>query len=271
MARLKLRIRFNPGRTGAPMDRLGEFATQTEKFLRSLAADLGVVSKKGHWLATNFGNESVGFDSEFADALQEAEAIKGVEALELILGEHTLSAIERGIVSYGTIAEFSRIGKSLSPDDHFMIGVYPSAEADGPDWKKVTYRKTAELRQILDMPYRTTGSVQGLFHSWHQGAEEPFFNVRELSTGNLIHCEYAPDLYSKIHTATELKDTVVLVSGDIRWDRATNLIVTLSTTDIEAVKPLLPHEFETLSGSAPQFTGAMTTDEYISWIRGDED
>lgn len=271
MARLKLRIRFNPGRTGAPMDRLGEFATQTEKFLRSLTADLGVAAKKGHWLATNFGNESVGFDTEFADALQDAEAIKGIEALELILGENTLTAIERGIVSYGTVAEFSRIGKSLSADDHFMIGIYKSPEADEPDWKKVTYRKTAELRQLLEAPYNSVGSVQGLFHSWHQGADKPFFNVRELSTGELIRCEYGSEMYPKVHKATENENTVVLVYGNIEWDRATNLVVTMEVTDIEAVKPLLPHEFETMAGSAPNYTGAMTTSEYISWIRGDEE
>lgn len=271
MARLKIRIRFNPGRTGAPMDRLGEFTSQTEKFLRSLAADLGVDAKKGLWLASQFSNESVGFDSEFADAMRDAEAVKGIEALEVILGENTLAAIERGLVSYGTVAEFSRIGKALAPDDYFLMGVYHASEVDAPDLKRVTYKKTAELRQLLEMPISSSGTIQGVMHSWHQGATEPFFNVRELSTGNLVRCEYAPDKYAKIHLATKEQDTVVLVYGDMEWDRATNQIVTLQVTDIEAVKPLLPAEFETMVGSAPNFTGAMTTAEYISWIRGDED
>jgi hypothetical protein len=271
MARLKLRIRFNPGRTGAPLDRLGEFTSQTERFLRSLAADLGVESKKGFWLASQFSNESVGFDSEFAEAMRDAEAVKGVEALEVILGENTLAAIERGLVSYGTVAEFSRIGKALAPDDYFLMGVYHASEVDPPDLKKVTYKKTAELRQILEAPFNSSGSIQGVMHSWHQGADEPFFNVRELSTGNLIRCEYSTDMHAKIHIATKEKDMVVLVYGDMQWDRATNLIIALQVTDIEAIKPLRPAEFETMVGSAPNFTGAMTTAEYISWIRGDED
>jgi hypothetical protein len=271
MARLKVRIRFNPGRTGAPMDRLGEFATQTERFLRSLASDIGATSKKGHWLALNFGNESVGFDTEFAGALRDAEAVQGIAALDAILGENTLTAIERGLVSYGTVAQFSRIGESLDPDDYFLMGVYETPQADAPALQKVTYRKTAELRQLLEAPYKTAGAVQGFVHSWHQGADDPFLNVRELSTGNLIHCEYEPDIYAKIHKATEAQDTVVLIYGEMTWDRATNQIVKLAVSDIEAVKPLLPHEFERLAGIAPSFTGTMSTDEYISWIRGDEE
>jgi hypothetical protein len=151
------------------------------------------------------------------------------------------------------------------------MGVYKSPDAQEPDWKKVTYRKTAELRQLLDAPYNTAGTVQGLFHSWHQGADKPFFNVRELSTGNLIHCDYEPELYAKIHQAMEAPDTIVLVYGEMRWDRATSSIIALSVSDIEAVKPLTPHEFEKLVGIAPTFTGTMSTDEYISWLRGDEE
>jgi hypothetical protein len=253
------------------MDRLGEFTSQAERFLRSLAADLGADSKKGLWLASQFSNESVGFDSEFADALRDAEAINGIAAIEAILGENTLAAIEQGLVSYGTVAEFSRIGKALSPDDYFLMGVYGANDIDAPDLKKVTYKKTAELRQLLEAPYITSGSVQGVLHSWHQGADEPFFNVRELSTGDLIRCEYADDMYDKIHVATKERDTVVIVYGELKWDRATNGIVTLQVSDIESVKKLLPHEFEKMIGSAPTFTGAMSTAEYISWVRGDED
>lgn len=271
MSRLKLRIRFNPGRTGAPLDRLGEFTAQVERFLRSLATDLGVQSKKGLWLASQFSNESVGFDSEFAEAIREAQAVTGIEALETILGENTLAAIERGLVSYGTVAEFSRIGKALAPDDYFLMGVYGVSGVDAPDLKKVTYKKTAELRQLLEAPYITAGSVQGIVHSWHQGAEEPFFNIRELSTGELIRCDYSDEIYAKIHAATKEKNTVVIVYGQMEWDRATNLVIALHLTDIEAIKPLRPHEFETMAGIAPNFTGAMTTGEYISWVRGDED
>lgn len=271
MARLKLRIRFNPGRTGAPMDRLGEFTAQTERFLRSLTADLGADCKKGAWLAAEFSNESVGFDAHFAEALRETEAVKGIEALEAILGENTLAAIERGLVSYGTVAEFSRIGKSLATDDYFEVGVYHASDDARPDLKKVTYKKTAELRQLLEAPICSSGVVQGILYSWHQGAEPPFFNLRELSTGTLIRCEYQQEKYDAIHSATKKQDMVVLVYGNIEWDRATNQIVTLQVADIDPVKPLLPHEFEQMAGSAPNYTGAMTTAEYISWIRGDED
>jgi hypothetical protein len=40
MAQIKLGVKINEGRTGAPRDKLGEVSQQLEKFLRALGADL---------------------------------------------------------------------------------------------------------------------------------------------------------------------------------------------------------------------------------------
>ena len=81
MARLRIRLVFNPGRIGAPMDKLGEFSSQTERFLRSLSFDLGIEARKGEWIAENFTNDSVSFDAEFAAPVPDEVAIRGREAL----------------------------------------------------------------------------------------------------------------------------------------------------------------------------------------------
>jgi hypothetical protein len=44
------------------MDKLGEFSSQTERFLGSLAIYLGLPIRKGEWLASKFSNESVAFE-----------------------------------------------------------------------------------------------------------------------------------------------------------------------------------------------------------------
>jgi len=269
MARLRIRLRFNPGRTGAPMDKLGEFASQTEKFLRSLANDIGVSAKKGEWLAVKFTNDSVAFDSLYAEVVTDAVAAKGREAIIVITGDDPLAACSKGIVSYGTIAEFSRIGKMMDPDETFFIGVYESDVANEPEWKEVAFSKTAEIRQLLDAPLVSYGSVQGVLYAWHFGAERPFFNLRELSSGDLIKCFYISDLHDRIHEATEDKNTVVHVYGDIKWDRATNLIIELDAINIEIARTLSDFEFDGLFGSMPKFTGSLSTSEYIDWLRGD--
>jgi hypothetical protein len=59
------------------MDKLGDFASHTERFLRALARDLGVPAKKGEWLAANFANESVSFeDAVYLDSCCFIDAVK---------------------------------------------------------------------------------------------------------------------------------------------------------------------------------------------------
>lgn len=267
MSRLRVRLRFNPGRDGSPMDKLGEFATQAERFLRSFADDLGVQARKGQWLARNFTNESVAFDAEFVEQVAERVTDRAFTALDLLTGNQPMEATNRGHVSLGTIAEFARIGKIMDPDEKFYVGLY----RDGPDqperWREVSYRQTSEIRLLLDSPIPTYGSVQGVVYSWSAGAQPAFFSVRDLSSGVLVRCEYTQEAYSQIHAATRSPNTVVHVYGDVRWDRITNSILDVLVQEIEIAQPLSESEFESIFGSMPGFTGELTTDEYMEELR----
>jgi hypothetical protein len=251
------------------MDKLGEFSSQTERFLRSLALDLGIETKKGQWLARDFSDGSVEFDGELAVPVSDSDAERGREALAAITGEHPLDACNKGIVGYTTVAEFARIGRVLDPDEKFLVGLYNNGEAKPSNWREVDYRKTAEIRRLLDTPLISYGSVQGTIHAWHAGARPAFFQARELSTGALVRCVYRPDLYRKVHQATRVPNTVIHVYGDIQWDRATNTIIEVDTKDIDTTEPLSESAFERLFGSMPDFTGTMSTADYIDWLRGD--
>jgi hypothetical protein len=269
MARLRVRLRFNPGRVGLPMDKLAEFAGQTEKFLRSLAADLGIPAAKGDWLAHSFSNDSVAFDGEEAASVPDAIAARGREALEAISGDNPLDACNKGLVGYTTMAEFAKIARAMDPDEYFMIGLYADGEAEPSHWRQVDYKKSADIRLLLSAPIVSHGSVQGTIHAWHAGARPMFFQVRELATGNLIHCEHEPILYDRVHAATETPNTVIHAYGRIHWDRTTNAIVNFEADAIDLAKPLSEAEFERLFGSSPNFTGTMSTADYIDWLRGD--
>jgi len=270
MARLRVRVRFNPGRIGSPLDKLGEFATQVEKFLRALGTDLGADSKKGHWVAQNFGNESVSFDNELPGAPDGAISLTR-DVLRTLTGDHPLDACNKGMIGYGTVAEFARIGKVLDPDEKFIIGIYADGEASPAEWRDVTYEKTVEMRRLLDAPLVSYGSVQGTLHAWHPGASPPFLIIRELSSGALVHCVYAPELYDRVHAATKAPNTIIHAYGDVRWDRAIGAVIEMDIQNIEASEPLSPSEFEKIFGSIPQFTGDRNTAAYIEWRRGDAD
>lgn len=162
MARLRVRLRFNPGRIGTPMDKLGEFSSQTERFLRSLAIDLDLPARKGEWLAARFSNESVAFDGEYPAPVPDAVHAQAFEALSLITGDQPLTAVERGVMSYGTAAAFSRIGEIMDKDERFYVGLYRNGTEEPDEWREITYRRAAEMRQLLDTPITSYGSVQGL-------------------------------------------------------------------------------------------------------------
>ena len=123
---------------------------------------------------------------------------------------------------------------------------------------------------ILELrPPVTHGSVQGTIHAWHTGARPGFFQVRDLSSGDLVRCVYKARLYHSVHKATSSPKNVVHVYGSISWDRATNGIVEISVDDIELAQPLSKDQFDRLFGSAPRLTGEMSTYGYIDWLRGD--
>jgi hypothetical protein len=268
MANLRIRLRFNPGRLGSPMDKLGEFATQTERFLRSLSADLGVDAQKGKWLARNFTNESVAFDGEYSDSVDDNAALKAESALRALSGDSPIEACNVGLVGYGTLSEFAKIGKVLDADEVFYLGLY--CNDDDPEWQTVSHKKTSEIRQLLETPVITQGSIQGVIHSWSFGSNPSFFYLREFITGNLVKCEYDSHQYDLVHQATETLKTTVHVYGSVEWDITSDAINKVSVNDIETTEPLSDIEFHKIFGGAPAYTGDLSTDEYISWLRDDE-
>ncbi|GEM_PF-1629038 len=271
MASLKIRLRFNPGRTKAPMDKLGGFASQAEKFLRALAADLGVDVKKGKWLAHTFTNESVAFDGEYSEPVDDTVVTKGNEALLIMSGADPLAACNDGRVSSRTMGEFAKLGTLLDPDEHFFIGLYTADLEEVQEWRSVTHKRAAEIKQILEAPYTTMGSIQGIVHAWHSGAKPKFFQIRELATGALIRCEYESALHARVHVATRSPNTVAHVYGLIHWDRISDTATVVEVNDVEVVEPISEADFNSLFGSAPGFTGDISTGDYISWMRGDGD
>ena len=85
-----------------------------------------------------------------------------------------------------------------------------------------------------------------------------------------MRAEYKPDLHAKIvHAHASERHTVIHVYGDIRWDRATRRILEISAVDIDLTQPLTDAGFNRLFGSMPEFTGDMTTTDYLGWIRED--
>jgi len=269
MASVKVRFELNKGRTGAPLSKLGDISKQAEKFLRALASDLSIDAKAGEWLAVNFKNGSVSYDAEFHGEITSAEVDSFNRCLEFLADFDSDSTGRNGAVTDATILEFARMGAMIDPDEVIGFGIY-GRNRQKPKMRSITYARLAERRAQMETPIPAYGSVQGIIHSLTKEAERPFFRLRELSTSSLVNCYYPGRLYDDVAKALQQRRNVLHVDGPMKFDRSTRAITELTVERIETARMLAPAEFEAFFGSCPNYTGEMTTDEWLDALRSDD-
>lgn len=268
MARIKVRFELNKGRTGAPMSKLGDIAKQAERFLRALASELVVETRSEEWLAVNFRNGSVSFDAECQIDISAAKVDAINRGLEFLADFDANSEGPNGSVSHATVLEFAKLGTLIDADEVIGMGIY-SRERSKPKMRWIPYAKTAAILGALEAPIPAYGSIQGIIHSFQKEASRPYFRVRELSTDLLISCFYPSRLYPDIIRALEERTTVLHVAGAMKLDRASRTISELQVDRIEPARIMTAAEFEEFFGSCPEYTGDLSTDEWIDAIRAD--
>jgi hypothetical protein len=268
MARIKVRFELNKGRIGAPLSKLGEISRQSERFLRSLASDLKIEGKAEEWLATNFRNGSVSYDAEFQGEISPGEVDAFNRNLEFLADYDPDAEGANGMASPMTALEFAKLGTLIDPDEVIGLGIY-GRDRTRLKWRRISYAKTAEMRALLEAPIPTYGSVQGIIHSLQKEVRRPYFSLRELATDALVRCSYPMRMYGDVVDALRERTTVLHVAGDTTYDRATRAIVELRVDRIDKAGMLSSEEFERFFGSAADFTGQLSTDDYIDAIRED--
>ncbi len=268
--RLRVRFEINRGRTGAPLSKLAKLAEQLERFLSRVAADCSITAKSGEWLALNFENGSVSYDAEFQGEASAETALAFHRAIDHVTAFDPQRAELDGIVSSRTLAEYAQIGALIDPDESVGIGLYaPTERSPAPSWRQITYSRFADIRREVEAALSVHGAVQGIVHAWFKEAEQPYFRLRELSTWALVSCFYPPRLYPDVVRAVRERSTVLIVSGNVRFDRLSRAAKEITVERIDPVETLSNEEFDNLFGSAPHFTGDQSTDDFIDWVRED--
>ncbi|MFI5015266.1 MAG: hypothetical protein ACHQAY_23270 [Hyphomicrobiales bacterium] len=267
MARIRVRFELNKGRTGAPLAKLGKIAEQAEKFLKALAAEISIEQRAGDWLAVNFKNGSVSYDAEFQGEVSAGQAMLFNKHLEFVADYDPEREGPNGLVGPSTIAEFARMGSLIDPDEVIGVGVYRNGSK--PIWRRISYAHAAAIRQEVEAPLPTYGGLQGIIHSLYKEARHPSFQLRELSTDALVRCFYIGTQYPLVAEVLQERTAIVNVAGDIVYDRVSRSATELKLERIEKARVLTPAEFESFFGSAPKFTGDMSTDQYIDEMRAD--
>jgi len=268
MAQFKLRIELNKGREGAPLDKLGDITRQVERFLRSLADDLKLDAKKGEWIGLNFRNGSVSYDAAFQVDVPESKIRHFNQCVEFVADYDPDAEGINGLVSDATLLEFGKLGERIDPDETIGLGLY-SPDRKRLKWRRVEYRKASKIRQAIEFPIRSYGSVQGVFHAWLKEAQHPFFQLRELSTENLVRCYYADEMYPQIVEGLKRRIAIVHVSGQMKLDRAKRSIEEMRVERLDKVETLSEDEFRSFFGVAPRLTGDLSTQQFIDSMRQD--
>jgi hypothetical protein len=268
MALIRVRFAVNEGGLGAPLDKLADVAQEAERFLRMLAADLKMENTKGDWLAVNFRNGSVSFDAAFESAPSIQTVHAYTAALRAITDFDPVDGVRHPDVSERTLEQFCRLGEIMAPHERLGIGLYNGkAYGDPEEWKYVTRGKITSIKQELERPLLVFGSIQGIIHSWFKESDPPCFNLREAASNTLVKCFYPDELYATLVAAFHERSTVVHAAGMGRFVKGGRSLTELRLERLEAVRPLSEEEFDSLFGIAPDFTGDMTTGQYIESIR----
>ena len=261
MTLIRVRFVINKGRHGAPMTKLGKISEQAEKFLKALAADSKIETHPGEWLAVNFKDGSVEYDAEFQGDVNPGSMQIFTRNLEFLADYDSETEGLNLAITPMTALEYAKIGSLIDPDEEIGLGIY-GLDAKAPKWRKITYRSSVMLKREFETPVASYGTVQGILHAWFKEAREPNFQLRELSTASLVKVFYSSALYQDVARAVQQRTTMLMVSGNMLFDRATRAATELRADRIELMRMLSTAEFEEFFGSAPDFAAGF--DDEIS-------
>lgn len=265
MANLRVRIVINKGREGAPLDKLGQIASEAERFLRLLAEDVGLTIPKGEWLAENFANGSVYFDAVHAAEYEWSQISTFNRGLDYVAAFDPDRQRVDGVASAKTIRQFARIADPLSIDDKVSFGLYEPEGTKVARWKPLSKPLAMKIAKKLDEVIEYHGSVQGAIHALFK--TEMYFKLRHGLTGELVNCHFRQDLYDQVINALSRQDALVYVGGMIRARRADQSIEAVSVTHIRTAPTLSDEQYRAFFGCAPGLTGPISTEDYIEEAR----
>lgn len=265
MTRIRLKIELNPGGVGVRLDKLAKISTEIEKFIRLLASDAGATPQPGELLAKDFYEGSFGSVIEYVHNVDPLAAVKFNQGLRFF-SDFEQSDYINGEYSAATVRQFIEMGTVIDNDEVVRLGIIePDAKNDHAEWKSITKITTLNVDAVFNQEYNYDGALQGKLGTWYKDSN--YFNLRELSSNELVKCFYGVGMYDQIYRLFEDKEAVVNLSGAIKADRSTGRIKEVRVNWAKSYPKLSDSEFNRLFGLAPDLTGDLSTTEFIDKIR----
>jgi hypothetical protein len=212
MAHIKLEIEINKGKRGVSLLKLEHIVKEMRQFLVSMADDIELVEPH-NWVSLDFTNGSLGFVTEYSNSVAPEKLNTFNDAIVTLCQSEYPSAIRRstanGFFEFSDVLEQGELAKLVVFD-----------EKNTPVSLEISQDTGYRARLITVLPYRRSqGAVQGKIHSLYKESKpDPFFYLRELSSGNLVKCVYKSDEYSEIYKALASAEQVMHVRGTVVYD-----------------------------------------------------
>jgi hypothetical protein len=270
MARYRIRIELRKGKRGIPLGTLADITETAQKFLRMTAEDVEIPVLETGWLATDFDNGSLDFNIESTGDVDEPQIRHYASAVRRVVAYQPDRPVPAGVRTE-TVIQFAKLAELIEPGDPSRLGLYDNGSAAPTTWRPLIKSEAIAIREHLEDRVDYWGMIQGIIHSFFKESHPPYFYVREISSDSLVRCNFPPSRYDDYVTLLHNKRAVVFVSGRITARRTDRKIERIQIERMEQAPELSDSDFNKFFGSAPKFTGDLTTEEFIDAIRNDGD
>lgn len=264
---LRVRVELNKGRKGIPMHKLASITDEIQKFFLRVGLDLGIPAPKEQWLAVKFGNGSVAYDAEYQGRVPE-ESLREYysELTKLPQLAHSPERVASRL-SPSTILQFVRIAEPIDEDEEVRFGLYNNGVRKPTEWHSLTKSISRQIANTVASAEKYRGVAQGIVHSWFKEASPPYFNLRESVSGRIVKCFYEKNDYEHVVRLLQKKNAIVQIVGMITANLVDQRIEEVHAQKFAIAEELSDDDFEKFFGFAPDLTGDLTTEEYISSVR----
>lgn len=272
MSTLRVRFKLNPGRTGVAFGKLSKQTENIELFLRSLASDLGQSDGPNLWLAKDFREGSLVETAEF-QAVVTPEVQENFDEAVKVLSKYYGTNKKVAPPSYvrpATVARFGALAHALDADEKIGIAVFDSNGKQKP-WVLVDKLQLERIAKSIEPEVQYVGAVMGATYEWNKGAKPPYIIIREINTNELVKCSYARADYAKVAALFKDENAVVTVQGLTTYNRISGKSEITMAHAFDVAPNFSTEDFESFFGADPNFTGELSTEEFIRRARDNDE
>lgn len=260
---------MSKGRVGIPLGKLGRIAEETQRFLSLVDEDIGIGSGPNNWIARNFDNKSVDFDCYRVGDVTPNVIDRGNRLIRSIMSNDLSDAEINLSIRSATRLQYAKIADPIDSEEKVSFGLYTNGSAKPSEWFELT--KESAFRVTKETPQTVSyyGEIQGIVHAFYKESNRPKLVVRELSTGALVNCFFKLDIYQKAVEMLLEPNAVIFVEGEIIEDQMKGQVESIQVAEFRLAPDFDESLFERFIGSQPNYTGELTTEEFIEKMRED--